>query len=295
MPRSMTGFGRAVRDGERARVVVTVRSVNHRGLKVSSRMSGALVAAQAEVEALVRGKIERGAVHIEADLRLHGEGAGYVFHRARLRRYVEALTELGAEHGGEPRPLRLEVLAQLPGVIEEAAPGDVDVDTVVAEVRPALDEALAALVASREREGAVLAEDIRGRRRALGERLARVKQRIPLAQTAWLERARARFDRLGQQLGVAIEEQALLRELASFAERADVSEEIARLDAHLDALDRALDEDAPAGRRLDFLAQELLREANTLTSKSADTALVELALDIKVEADKIKEQVANLE
>lgn len=295
MALSMTGFGRSVRDGDDARTAVTLRSVNHKGLKLSVRVSEALIPIQSRLEALVRRRLERGSVTLEVHHRAHRSYAGYRLNQARLRRFYDELTEFAASLGGEPPAFRLEALAQLPGVIEEEPAEEIDADALYAEVAPVVEAALDALVASRTREGQALKDDLLRHIAAMGEDLAVVRQSVSAAVEAHFERARERVRRLLEPVGGAPDDQALLRELAMFADKTDLSEEVARLDEHLAEFERVLQKGGPIGRRVEFLAQELLREANTMSAKTHDQGVLRRVLELKVCAGKIKEQCANLE
>jgi len=293
--RSMTGFGRASARSEAARVTVTLRSVNHRGLKLTSRVSDSAAALAPELEARLRATLARGAVTLDVYHRALGGAARYRLDRACLATYLDEITELVGTREGEPLPLRTELVAQLPGVIEELPPDEVDLDEVRAVVAPVFEEALRALSGTREREGAALEADVRGRAAAIRERLNTVRAQAPEETARAIERARARVVAFLEEAGAPADEAALSRELAALSERSAVSEELCRLDAHLQELDRVLASDQPIGRRLEFLAQELLREANTTAQKCTAPALLQAVLDIKVEVDRIREQVANIE
>jgi uncharacterized protein (TIGR00255 family) len=295
MPQSMTGFGRAVRDDGETRIAVTMRSVNHKGLKLSVSVPDLLAPVQAQLEARVRERLERGSVKVDVRYSSQaGEGV-YRVNRRVLRRYMDELTLTLAEIGGEGAPLSIEQVATLPGVIEAAPAEDPEPGSLLREVLPVLDEALDHLEATRRTEGEVLVLDLTARVALIRKEVAAIEARIPEALQAYLERARSRIATLLEGLGVEPDEATLARELALFADKTDVSEELTRLIAHLDELTRRLASEGPVGRRLDFLAQEIHREANTLASKGADASLLDHALEIKVEAGRIKEQVQNLQ
>ncbi|MFC1706662.1 YicC/YloC family endoribonuclease [Planctomycetota bacterium] len=295
MPSSMTGFGRAVGGTDLVRVTVLLKSVNHRGIKVASRLSDSIVAIQPRIEKLVRERIQRGAVQLDVHYRSLEESRAYILNRAQLRGYIDALAELQANMGMEGAPIHVEQVALFPGVIVEAAPDDVGVETLMARVGPVLEQALDSLQDTREREGATIAADLLACRSRIVERVERLRDRIPDALTAHLERSKARVEKLLETMGAELDDQVLARELALFADKTDVGEEIARLEAHLAELARVLETKGPVGQRLEFLGQELLREANTMSAKVQDPDLLAEILEIKVDVGRIKEQVANLQ
>jgi uncharacterized protein (TIGR00255 family) len=291
---SMTGFGREVLENGRERIAAELRSVNSRGLKVTVRLPSELAPFQPDVEALVRSALDRGTVHVEIDYRSLAAAELYAVNRDVLKLYTMEIERLKGELG-VPTPLDLERLLSLPGVIVQRPPSAEDPAALWARVRAVIERALAALNESRRREGAALADDLAGRRRAIEERLESVRRRIPENLAAYKARFDDRIRALLEGSGVKPDPEQLAREVALFAERTDVSEEVSRLSTHLVELERILASSGSVGRRLEFLAQEMLREANTMGSKSQESAVVRDILAIKLEVDKIKEQVANVE
>jgi uncharacterized protein (TIGR00255 family) len=294
MVASMTGFGREVRDDGRERIEVEVRSVNHRGLKIGVRAPDTLSGVEPEIEALVRRHLDRGTVHVDIRYDSLAEKQVYAINAEAVRHYVAELRALSAELA-PVLPISLERVAGLPGAITLRPAEGPDRAALLARVLEVAERALVALDLSRRREGAALALDLQARRAAIAEALGAVRARIPVALEAHRARLKERLSQLLEGVGAALDPQGLAKEVALFADRTDVSEEVTRLETHLGELDRALASEAPVGRRLEFLAQEMLREANTMGSKSQDAALVHSVLAIKLEVDKIKEQVANVE
>lgn len=295
---SMTGFGREVREEGGERIEVEVRSVNHRGLKVNVRLSDKLAGLQPDLETIVRRRVDRGMVHVEVRYEAPAGARAYSVNRDVVRHYVSEVQALRRELGiekGEGTAVDLERLLALPGAVIAQPGGAADEEALFARVRATTERALEAFDASRRREGAALGEDLRRRRAAIGAALAAVKARIPAALALYRTRLDERIRLLLESAGATLAPQDLAREVALFADRTDISEEVTRLETHLEELDRALAAGGPVGRRLEFLGQEMLREANTMGSKSQDPALVEAILAIKLEVDKIKEQVANVE
>jgi len=292
----MTGFGRAVlgADDGGERLEVEVRSVNHRGLKVVARLPDRLSSFAPDVEGVVRTRLERGSVLVSIEHRSPEAEVGYRVNRAVVRRYGRDLEELRVELG-LAAPIAVERLAALPGAIEMGPADERDPDAMRGRLREGVLRALEVLDESRRVEGAQLAADLKGRRAAIAERMAAVRGRIPATLDEYRRRLTERIEALLRGTGVAPLEADLLREVAHFADRTDISEEVARLESHLGQLDSALEESGPVGRKLDFLAQEMLREANTMGSKTQDSSLVKDVIAIKLEVDKIREQVQNVE
>jgi len=292
---SMTGFGREVQEGPRERIEVEVRSVNSRSLKVSPRLAEPLLGFETEVENVVRERIARGTVHVQIDYRSLAPAAGYELNVELLKKYARDLAALRDELGLAGAPIEIDRLALLPGAVVEKAAETGHPNDLWARVRPVLERALASLVDGRKREGAAIEADLRAHRREIGARIQAIRRRIPEALERHKRRLHERLRSLLAGTGAAIAPEDLAREVALFADRTDVSEELSRLEAHLDELDRILDTGGPVGRRLEFLSQEMMREANTTAAKSQDAALVEELLALKLEVDRVREQVANVE
>jgi len=295
--RSMTGYGQAAFEVEGAAFEVELRSVNHRHLDVKARLPRGLAGYEADLRAQVAERLVRGKV----DLTVRATSAGAALadsvelDLAVAARYLEAARALRQEHGvgGE---LDVRGLLALPGVArvverelgEEAARG---------ALRAALGAALDSLVAMREAEGAALDRDLRGRLERL-EALAReIEGRAGEVQRAVRDRLRKRAEQLREETGL-LDEARLHQELVWAADRLDVSEECVRLHSHVGQFRALLDAAGarePAGRRLDFLLQEMGREANTIGSKSADAPVAHRVVELKTELERIREQVQNVE
>ncbi len=292
--RSMTGFGTATREGPAGSVSCELRSFNHRQLKVSLRVPPGLSGWEADLEARIRGSLARGAVFGTLRTGRAGRAAGPLVDLDLARRYAEDLADLGAKLGLPGQP-DLALVAALPGVVLAGPVGEEGLEALGATAEEAVDAALADLSASREREGRALAKDFERRLARIGKALRTVRRRAPKVAGAAGERLRRR---LGELLGGQAEESlrdAVAREVVLLAERADVAEEVTRLLAHAEAFRAAAAAGGEAGRRLDFLLQEMLREVNTIGSKCQDVDVAAAVVDMKVELDRMKEQAANVE
>lgn len=295
----MTGFGASSKESGSLRVDVEVRSVNHRFLKIQSRLPPSLALLEADMEAAIRRRLRRGsvnlAVRVAPDLssgtqRIDGEAA---------RGYMQAIRELAREIGMESDGLSLDTILTLPGVLgrseslEIAAEGDPLRDLVMETIDAALDS----LDASRAVEGEHLRNVLGGHLRVFREHLDAVAERAPQVprelRDKSVDRVRALLDDLGEALPG--DEAGLLREICAIADRTDIAEEIHRLESHLQQLDALLLDGKEAGRRIEFLLQEMQREVNTIGSKANDASIAHRVVEMKVEVERMKEQVQNLE
>lgn len=299
MTLSMTGFGRgaARTDGPdgAAEVVVEVRSVNGRGADVTVRAPRALAAREAEMAARVRDRLGRGTATVVVAVEQTGTAGPLRVDAAAARTVADTLRALREAAGLGPNeaPITLDVLLRppdgLPRPLAPADPTDVDVWPLVER---ALADALDALDAMRAAEGAALAADLTARLDTLAALADAVEARAPLR----VSEARDRLhDRLAEMLAdTRLDAARLETEIALLADRLDVSEEVVRLRSHLAQARDALASGEPAGRRLGFLVQEILREVNTTGAKANDAEVAHLAVSMKEAVEQIREQVANV-
>jgi uncharacterized protein (TIGR00255 family) len=293
VPPGMTGFGRGAAEHPGGLLTVEIRTVNNRFLKLSTRLPDHLAELEPEVESRVRAAVKRGSVQLQVRQE-SGRGAGaWRLNEEALREWLSRLSALAAELGQEPPTLR--DLLPLPGAVTEDRPaGEVDA-TLKLALFTALESALAGLTDMRRREGEALAADLLPRVHRLAEWAALVRDSGPAMVAAYRDRIKARVERLLADSEARVEETDLAREVAYFADRSDVTEETTRLIHHCEQFEQTLKETGEVGRRLDFMAQEMLREANTLGSKAGDAETSSVAVAMKSEIEKIKEQVQNLE
>jgi uncharacterized protein (TIGR00255 family) len=294
MIRSMTGFGRAEVREDTIGVAVEARSVNHRHLDIALRLPRALAAFEIEARHLVQARLERGRVDIGVQL-APSPGASeqkVALDAALAQQYVERARALG-------EALRVAGDVTLTWVLER--PGVVRVEEADAPAAPRLWSALAdalgcaldELVATRTAEGAALGSELRVLHTDLQSTVELVAARAPAATARRAARLRERLTTL--LAGAAVDEGRLLTELAVAADKTDVTEELARLRAHLEQFTQILDKGGAVGRQLDFLIQELNREVNTVAAKADDLELSQGALAAKAILEKMREQVQNLE
>jgi uncharacterized protein (TIGR00255 family) len=297
MVRSMTGFGRAEVRGETLVVTVEARSVNHRHLDVALRLPRALSSLELEARRAIAARLERGRVDVSVQVTtVAGQPPQrIVTDLALAREYVAQARALAAGLGdlGAGGGITLEWVLGRPGVVrvEETDPGEAVVPWSLLE--QALGRAVDELVDRRAAEGERLARELRSLHADLGAVVATMAERAPASVQRREERLR---ERLRALLGAGgADEGRIITEAAVWADKADITEELARLRAHLAELLLALDKDGPVGRTLEFLLQELGREVNTVASKSDDLELSQAALAGKGVLEKMREQVQNLE
>lgn len=294
--RSMTGFGRGEADGEPGSVGVEIRSVNSRFADIKVHLPSMLLALEARSRDLLKGRIGRGK--IDCRVRFDAGAAdvqGLQFNEAAILAYVAELRDLNAKAGLEA-PVTIDMALRLPGATE-VEDVSVDAEAVWPAMAQALDAALEAFEAERAREGAALATHILEDLGVLRERREKIEAASSQIVEKFRERLASRIAELEENIKVKLEPGRLEIEVALFADRCDVSEEMARLGAHLDRLGELAENAAgkPVGKALDFLIQEILREINTTGSKARDTVVVEDVLEMKNAIERIREQIQNIE
>lgn len=294
MIRSMTGYGRAEALGARIAVSVEAKSLNHRNLDVALRLPRLLSGFELDVRRLIQGTIQRGRLEVTVSV---ASVAGstltpVVANVDQAREYLALASQVAGALSITGSPSLEWILAQ-PGVVSrEAEPTSVP-DEAWPLLAEALERALAALVARREAEGAALREELRVLRETLVAQVSFVAERVPAAAARHTARLRERLQGL---LGeTPLDEGRVAMEVAAWAARSDITEELARLSAHLTQLARLLDEGGTVGRTLDFLIQEMNREVNTVGSKADDLEMSQTVIAAKSTLEKLREQVQNLE
>jgi len=294
--RSMTGFSIVRKAGGPDEVSISLKSVNHRGLDLHFHLPPELDAIETDLRAILKGAITRGHVQIQVTLtRTAGSATG--LNGKLLSEYVAAFREAQKLFGLPNQEPDLNAALRMPGMLQTG--GDAEVSEEVAEAALAgAQEALAAFNQCRETEGAAMAKEMRERTASLLALVARMEEIRAGAAPAFLKRLRERMDELLN--GAAVDPQRLAQEAALAADRSDIAEELVRLKTHAGQVNGLLAGDGEVGKRLDFLLQEMNREANTILSKTGGLGdlgltLTELALAAKSEVDKIREQALNLE
>ena len=288
MIRSMTAYARRQKREPFGELTWELRSVNHRYLEAGLRMPEELRAIEPVVRERINKRLGRGK--LDCGLRFQAArelGAEVQVNEPLVGQLLKAAEQLMQHLHSSPLPTVMDIM-RWPGVLETA---EQDFTPVQQAAVALLDEALDDLISAREREGERLAGLIRQRLQAMREQVARARERMPQVIQAVRERLSARLAELGGEL----DRDRLEQEMALLAQRLDVDEEMDRLNTHLDEVERVLERDEPVGRRLDFLMQELNREANTLGSKSADSETTAISVEMKVLIEQMREQVQNIE
>jgi uncharacterized protein (TIGR00255 family) len=285
---SMTGFASASAELPGASLAAELRSVNHRYLDLSLKLTDELRALEPALRERLAGALKRGKVELRLGVARSTPGA------ARLAVDADRVASLAAAASDVERqvpratPLSVHEILRWPGVLAEP---HVDAETLSSRALALVDEVLRDLASARAREGEKLSAILSARLDDIEAQVARVAPRIPAVHLAYTEKLHARL----REAGLDPNEDRLKQELALFATKVDVEEELARLATHVAEFRRVLAAGGSTGKRLDFLAQELHREANTLGSKSVDAELSQASLEMKVLIEQMREQVQNLE
>ncbi len=292
MLKSMTGYGRGERLLPGKRCTVEIKSVNHRYCEVLLRLPRQFVFLEEKIRNLVQSRVARGRIEVFLTVDTNGGSELAVkVDKGLAFAYYKAMKELQESLGIEGK-IKVKHLISLPGVLTPGELAD-DVEEVWPLLKEAVEEALENLVKMRQVEGERLAQDIARRLAKVSRLNALVCERAPLVLDEYREKLKQRAEKL---LGEGTYDPARLEaEAVFFAERSNITEEIVRLESHLKQAENCLEAEEPVGRKLDFLLQEMNREANTIASKAADAEISRLIVEMKSELEKIREQVQNIE
>ena len=292
MLRSMTGFGASDLATAAGRYTVEARSLNHRFLEIIVRLPRELAPLEDRIRALVQGRVLRGRVEVAIMRENYGKRLRTVRIDLDLAKaFASALNELkqALELPGSPDLAMLSALPDLIRIEEQKE----DLEAAWTAIAEAVEVALSRLIAMREREGARLTSDLGQRVRRLAERADEIERRAPLVVQEHAARLTRRIEEL---IGMPpVDEGRLAAEVAIFADRSDIAEETTRLRSHLAQMQQMLIGDGPAGRTLEFLVQELGREANTIGSKANDVEISRAVIAVKGDLESLREQIQNLE
>ncbi|WP_308754941.1 YicC/YloC family endoribonuclease [uncultured Anaerotruncus sp.] len=292
MVKSMTGYGRAQRMLGGRDITVEIKSVNHRFFEFSARVPRAYGYLEERLKSYVQGQISRGKVEVGVTiLTVEGQNAVVEANRELAGAYVAALRKIGMEAGLED-DLTLSTLTRFSDIFTVRREAE-DEEEIWAAVRTVTDEAVDRFVAMRAAEGERLRADLQNRLESIGRGVAFVKEQSPRTVEAYRERLTAKIREVLADR--QIDEARIVTEAAVFADRVAVDEETVRLESHLAQFREILGHDCPIGRKLDFLVQEINREANTIGSKAQDVSVAQVVVDIKSDVEKIREQIQNIE
>lgn len=292
MLRSMTGFGRGDDTIGGRHIVFEIKSVNHKYFEFNSRIPRGYLFLEDKLKAYIQGKISRGKVDVFLQIEtLEETDVQVLVNHSLASAYVTALQELKERYQLPDEP-SLALLSKYSDIFSvHKAPEDED--AVWEAVRQVADQAIASFLKMREAEGARLKADILEKAGEIVALVDQVERHTPETVEHYRERLKAKIEELLQDN--RFDEQRVLTEVAIFADKVAVDEETVRLRSHFQQLQRLVDSDGPVGRKIDFLVQEMNREANTIGSKSVNSKIAYLVVDIKALIEKIREQVQNVE
>ena len=294
MPRSMTGFGQVCQEISSLQFSVEIRSVNSRHFKATIRVPEVWTGLEAEIEQRLRRRMRRGSVYFVMRTKAIAAEAACEVNTAALERYLEQLEIVRPDQMDVPLNIDLASLLQLPGVCLPPASEEVR-QKLQDELMPLIDEAIEQVLRMQAEEGAAMAKDLAGWCESIKAGLRQIAGRAPQVVADYHQRLLRRVAELTAYAKLELDADSLAREVAVFAERSDIAEELSRLASHLVQFRAVLGGEDQPGRKLDFLAQEMLREANTVAAKASDAEISHAVVEIKTAIDRIKEQVQNLE
>jgi uncharacterized protein (TIGR00255 family) len=297
----MTGFGDASTQVDGVLYTVELRTLNNRYLKTTIRLPDELLSLEPELEIALRKRVTRGSLTLIVNFRDTSAAAAYQVNSAALAKYLAALEPIEKQAmdrlgSGGAVTIDLAAMLNLPGVVQPPDSSN-RLDIARKVIHELANKATDKMLAMRELEGRGLVDELTSHLRLIAKALDRVVERAPSVVEEYHTRLRTRITQLMARAELNVAEPDLIREVAIFADRCDVCEEAQRLRAHLEQFETLLNQATgdPVGRTLDFLSQELLREANTIGSKSNDALIARTVVEIKSAIDRVKEQVQNVE
>lgn len=288
---SMTGFGAASETIAAWTATVEIKTVNNRYFKLSPRLPEGFGLLENRIETVIRSAVGRGTINLTVHIRHDSGEADYRLNATVLKAYADQLAAI--DPTAKPA---LEQLLKLPGVVEEAVDEtNSRIEQAWSVVEKALNAALDQLRRMRIAEGKSMADDLNGNLAQLAGRLAEIEKLAPDVVESYRTRLTERVGRMMQEKNLPLEQADLVREVALFADRADISEETVRLHSHLGQFRDVIERGESVGRKLDFLTQELFREANTIGSKANDARITNHVVEMKTIIERIREMVQNVE
>lgn len=291
---SMTGYGHAIGEFDSTSYAVEIRTVNNRYLKLNIRIPESAGFLEDEIERTLKAGLNRGMVNYSLRIKSLCADELVNIDSAILKGYFEQLQKAGKELSADSK-INLVDLLSLPGVIQPVEPDEERAAQMKKQVLKVTADAIEQLRQMRAEEGKSLLKDLDENCAIIAEKSKIIEGRIGQVVQEYHEKLRKRIEVLLSKAQLKIDEDLLAREVAIFAERSDISEELSRLKSHLSQFEQTCQSEGHAGRKLDFITQELLREANTIASKASDALIAGCVVDIKCSIDRIKEQVQNVE
>ncbi|OHB68371.1 MAG: YicC family protein [Planctomycetes bacterium RBG_16_41_13] len=294
MLKSMTGFGIAEYNDDRGSMRVEIRSENNKFLKINTRLPEQFQSFESEFDRAIRKKIVRGSVVLSLNYKSFRQENDFTLNTEKIEEYYRLISELKGKIKCAEE-ISINSLVQLPGVLQKNKDDANDAESLLSICHTLIDEALEKLSEMRITEGTHIKKDILQRKDFIVSMMDKFEERLPLIIQEYAKRLRSRVAFLLSETNVELTDSNLCREVAIFAERSDIAEEINRLKSHIHQLQETLDSNESIGRKLDFIIQEMFRETNTMCSKANDTVLLKDLIDIKMEIEKIREQAFNIE
>lgn len=291
---SMTGFGATAAEVDGVSYTVEIRTVNNRYFKAHLRLPDIVSYLESDIEKLLRDRIRRGTVSFALHMKNVSGQALFELNENTLTDYVAKLRDI-AEANNIQRQIDLAALLSLPGVVQPFSPDEAQSNKIKEVILDLVNQAIEQVKRMRQAEGAALARDLAANCQVIREKLQSTHPRSGIVVQEYHDKLKKRVDELLAGAQLKIDEEFLARETAIFADRCDIAEELARLNSHLDLFTEHCQGNQDAGRRLDFISQEMLREANTIASKASDSQIARWVIDMKCAIDRIKEQVQNVE
>jgi len=291
---SMTGHGEALVRRDGLTVGVEVRTVNSRYFKLAMRAGDCFLSLEPRIEAVVRRRVRRGTVQVALRIDRDVTADRYRVNAEVLRGYRNQLDAL--RHQLEMNAtIRLESLLALPGVVEEPGMETACTEADWPVIEEALTQAISSLDLMRRDEGQAMSKDLTGNCQSVLEQLERIMQRAPHVAEAYRSRLAERLNKMLTEYNVQVEPADIVREVGMFAERSDISEELVRLRSHIDQFQNMIELPESSGRKLDFLTQEMFREANTIGSKANDAGIAGHVVEVKAMIERMREMIQNVE
>ena len=292
MINSMTGFGRAEETDGGRDILVEVKSVNHRFFDFNARISRGDGFLEERLKTALKSRVSRGKIDVLVAVEpADGEDVTVQVNHSLVSGYLDALYEIQRRYN-LPDDISVDTVARFPDVFTvRRAPEDED--ALWEEVRRVLEKAMDPFLAMRAAEGAHMKEDVLGRANTILKLVSGIEERSPQTVEEYRNKLKERIS--GVLEGAAVDEGRILTEAPVFADKVSVDEETVRLRSHVSQFSDMLESGGPVGRRLDFLVQEMNREANTIGSKCADAGIAHMVVDLKAEIEKIREQIQNIE
>lgn len=294
MINSMTGYGQAKGEIDGASYTIEVKAVNNRYFKSVIKLPELLAFMEGDIEKLLRKNLSRGTVNYVLRLREFSSNMLFNIDEKSLLEMVEKLNRAGTAAGLQ-RSFDISNLLSLPGIIRPVSPDDEIAEQNRQAVLQVSQEAIDKLKKMRSTEGNYLEEELRGHCEVIEKDLKQIRIRSTAVVKEYAKKLRQRADLLLAEAKLELDEETLAREVAIYADRSDISEEISRMDSHLKQFLQSCEGNEQAGRRLDFISQEMLRETNTIASKTTDGEITRCVVDMKCLIERIKEQIQNVE